>query len=161
MDDIVEVGTGEVKVSVGRGILRSFAIGSCVVVAAYDSMHKVGALAHIMLPGSAPDGYAYRTRYAADGIDELIRQMAVEGSKKPDIEVCLVGGANVLKKDDDTICKENGESTTRLLAERQIRVRAAVLGGTERKGVSLNLYCGTVSYMEGDGPEQVLWEAWN
>ncbi|MBI4669600.1 MAG: hypothetical protein HY747_10555, partial [Elusimicrobia bacterium] len=41
---------------VGRkAILRADAIGSCIAVAAYDSKKRVGAMAHVMLPGSSPD----------------------------------------------------------------------------------------------------------
>jgi len=89
----------------------------------------------------------------------MIEQMVSAGSKVSDIEVCLVGAANVLKKDDDAVCRENIESTNRQLAQRQIPVRAAVLGGTERKGVSMDLRSGTIFYTEGDGPEQLLWKA--
>lgn len=159
MNKIVDVSTGEVKAGSGNAILRSVAIGSCIVVAAYDSTNRIGALAHIMLPGSAPESYVEKTRYAADGMDEMMKQMVLTGSGKSDIEVCLVGAANVLKKDDDTVCRQNIESTTRLLAERGVPVRAAVLGGTERKGVSMDLDSGTIFYTEGDGHEQLLWKA--
>jgi len=159
MDEIVDVSTGEVKLGCGNKILRSVAIGSCIVISAYDSKNRIGALAHIMLPGQAPEQYAEKTRYADNGISDMIEQMVSAGSKVSDIEVCLVGAANVLKKDDDAVCRENIESTNRQLAQRQIPVRAAVLGGTERKGVSMDLRSGTIFYTEGDGPEQLLWKA--
>jgi chemotaxis protein CheD len=158
MKEIIDVNTGEVKVSGQSTILRSLAIGSCIVVTAYDPKKKVGAMAHVMLPGSAPKKSLERTKYAADAIDEMISKMINEGSNKDDIEVCLVGGGNVLKREDDTICRSNIDSTTQLLIKRQIPVRSTVLGGTERKGVFLDVESGTVSYTEGDGKEQALWK---
>ena len=156
MQEIIDVNTGEVKVGSGRVILRSVAIGSCVVIAAYDCKKKIGAMAHIMLPGSAPKKSREKTRYAADAIDKMMKQMSSVGAKTGDIEVCLVGGANVLQRKDDNICKENIKSTTSLLNERNIAVRTTVLGGTERKGVFLDVESGDMSYTEGDGKEKPL-----
>ncbi|MHC4260452.1 MAG: chemotaxis protein CheD [Planctomycetota bacterium] len=158
MKEIIDVNTGEVKVSGQSTILRSLAIGSCIVVIAYDPRKKVGAMAHVMLPGRAPKRSLEKTKYAADAIDEMISRMSKAGSNIDDIDVCLVGGGNVLKREDDTICKSNIDSTTQLLMKRQIPVRSTVLGGTERKGVFLDVESGTVSYTEGDGKEQALWE---
>ncbi len=54
MEKIVNVSTGEVKVGRKGEILKSTAIGSCVVIAAYDSERNIGIMAHVMLPGRAP-----------------------------------------------------------------------------------------------------------
>ena len=136
MKEVIDISTGVVEVAGAGAILRSSAIGSCIVIAAYDSSKKVGAMAHIMLPGRAPkDADSKRTRYAADAIDEMINRMTRTGANQCELEVCLVGAGNVLKKQDDTICKGNIESTTELLKKKHIPVRAAALGGTERKGV--------------------------
>ncbi|MHC4464156.1 MAG: chemotaxis protein CheD, partial [Planctomycetota bacterium] len=114
MREIIDVNTGEVKVGGEKVVLRSIAIGSCVI-AAYDSEKKIGAMAHVMLPGSAPKKALERTKYAANAIEEMIYQMTGAGADKDNIEVCLVGGGNVLKKEDDTICRDNIKSTTQLL----------------------------------------------
>jgi len=160
MGKIIDVSTGMVEAAKAGIILRSLAIGSCVVIAAYDSSKKVGAMAHIMLPGRAPRGAdGERTRYAADAIDEMINRITKIGANKCDLEVCLVGAGNVLKKQDDTICKDNIESTTELLGKKHIPVRAAVLGGTERKCISLDVETGSIFYKEGDSREKLLWKS--
>lgn len=159
MKKIIDVSTGEVKISSGRTMLRAIAIGSCVVIAAYDSTKKTAAMAHIMLPGTAPaKGGLGKTKYAAEAIDLLLKQMAAAGSAIVDIEACLVGAGNVLQKDDDTICKDNIKSATQLLKEKGVAVRAAVLGGTQRKGVFLDAESGRISYTEGDKGEKLLWQ---
>ena len=160
MKKVIDVSTGSIKASGAGAILRSSAIGSCIVIAAYDSSKKVGAMAHIMLPGRAPkDADSKRTRYAADAIDEMINKMTRTGANQCDLEVCLVGAGNVLKKQDDTICKDNIESTMELLEKKHIPVRAAALGGTERKSISLDVESGSVCYTEGDGNEKLLWKS--
>ena len=159
MKEIVDVNTGEVRLGRGKIILRSIAIGSCIVVAACDFKKNIGALAHIMLPGRAAKKNPERTKYAADAINELIKRMTAAGSNKADIDVCLVGGGNVLKKKSDTICEDNIRSATQLLQKRLIPIRATVLGGTKRKGVFLDIENGTISYTEGDEKEKPLWKS--
>ena len=85
--------------------------------------------------------------------------MTRTGANQCELEVCLVGAGNVLKKQDDTICKGNIESTTELLKKKHIPVRAAALGGTERKGVSLDVESGSIYYTEGDSREKLLWKS--
>jgi chemotaxis receptor (MCP) glutamine deamidase CheD len=85
--------------------------------------------------------------------------MSKLGSKKDDIEVFLVGGGNVLNREDDTICKDNIESALKLLSEKQLKVRAQALGGTARRSVSLDVERGIVSYTEGNGSEKLLWKS--
>jgi len=155
---IVDVNTGEVKATNEEVILRAIAIGSCVVAAAYDFRAKTAAMAHIMLPGKAPESKSFeKAKYASDAIDEMLHEMSLKGSRTEDIEICLVGGGNVLKKDDDTVCRDNINSTSRILREKNIPVRATALGGTKRKGVFLNVRNGCISYTEGNKEEKVLW----
>ncbi len=156
MEDIIEVNTGEVRTARNKTTLRAMAIGSCIVIAGYDRNNKAGAMAHIMLPGIAPAKESQKNKYAADAVDELIKQMARAGTS--DIEVCLVGGGNVLQKDDDTICERNIESVTELLKEKGIPIRACAVGGMERRTVRLDVETGTVTYSEGDSPEKLLWK---
>lgn len=159
MEKIVDVSTGKVEVA-GRGaILRSLAIGSCMVIAAYDSKKKIGAMAHVMLPGRAPKKSSEKTKYAADAIDEMIELITQAGSNKDDLEVCLVGGGNVLRKKDDTVWEDNIKSTIQLLKKKDIPIRASVVGGIKRKGVSLDVETGSVFYTKGERKEKLLWKS--
>jgi len=153
----VDVNTGEVKVAEKGTILRSVGIGSCVVVAAYNIREKIGGMAHIMLPGIAPQQSLEKTKYAFDGIGQLLNQMLEAGAAKDEIDVCLVGAGNVLHKKDDTICDANIESVTGILKEKNISVKVSAIGGTKRKSVFLDVEDGSVSYTEGDDPVKLLW----
>jgi len=158
MKKIINVHTGEVKAGKNT-ILKSNAIGSCVVIAAYDSTKKLGALAHVMLTGAAPEGKTFqRTRYAADAIEEIINSMILLGAKKDEIEVCLVGGGNVLKREDDTICHDIITSVVELLNEKHIEIRKKAVGGTERRSLTLDIENGIITYTERDSQEKVLWK---
>jgi chemotaxis protein CheD len=159
MRRIIDVQIGEIKGGQGKVILRSKAIGSCIAIAAYDGTKNIGALAHVMLPGSAPANKepSEKTKYAADAIDAMVCRMNDLGSKRGDIEMALVGGGNVLNRKEDTICRDNIESALELLRRRQLRVKAHAVGGTNRRSVSLDVEHGIVSYTEGNGSEMELW----
>lgn len=149
--------TGEVKAGNKSTLLISSAIGSCVVIAAYDAKEKVGALAHIMLPGKAPTNKeTQKNRYAANAIEELIRRMNMLGTKENNIEVCLVGGANVLKKKDDATGLNNLSSVNDILKKERIQVKAKSVGGTERRSIALDVENGSIYYSVGDGIEKLL-----
>lgn len=162
MKRIIDVYTGEVKAGDKDTILKSNGIGSCVVVVAYDSIKKVGALAHVMVPGTAPEKkVTQRTRYAENAIDELIEQMTYLGADVNHLETCLVGGGNVLNRDDDTICHENLASVVKLLHEKGIKIRQRAVGGTKRRTIVFDIEKGRVFYTEGNSKEMLLWKAGN
>ena len=159
MRNVIDVNTGEVKGCNDSSILRSIAIGSCIAVVAYSSGDKAGAIAHVMLPGAARGKTSEKTRYAVDAVDELVSILDGFGVDAGDVEVCLVGAGNVLKKEDDTICDSNIRSVNEILKEKNIPVRASVVGGIKRKSVMMNVESGRVTYTEGDGKETFLWQA--
>ena len=156
--EIIDVNTGQVKIAVEKGFLRSVGIGSCIVVAAYNLREQIGGMAHIMLPRIAPQRSLEKTKYAFDGIEQLLNKMFEAGANTDETEVCLVGAGNVLQKEDDTICAANIESVTDILREKNIPVMASVLGGTKRKSVFLDIETGCISYAEGDEKEKILWK---
>jgi chemotaxis protein CheD len=156
---ITYIMTGEVKTGNKNTILRSGAIGSCVVIAAYNRSMQVVGMAHIMLPGKAPESKVpQKTRYADDAIDELINLLTLNGTDKNDIEVCLAGGANILERKDNDIGQDIIASVKKLLKERGIKIIAESLGGIMRRGVSLNGETGYVYFTIGDEAEKLLWK---
>lgn len=156
---VSDVQIGRVKAGRGKLVLQSKAIGSCVAIVAYDATKNIGALAHVMLPGKTPmvKKRRQKTRYAADAIDAMVNQMSQLDSKTEDIEVVLVGAANVLSREDDTICRDNIESVLDSLAKKRLKVKVQALGGTARRSVSLDIERGIVSCAEGNGRQTELW----
>lgn len=154
----IEVSTGEVKTT-SEGVLQASAVGSCVAVAVYDSEVRIGGLAHVMLPGASPnDRKAQHTRYAENGIRELVHSMTTLGALPERLVAFIVGGGNILKRDDDTLCEANVRSVTQLLEQRRIRLTASEVGGTERRSISLDVGSGRISYTVRDSGPKLLWE---
>ncbi len=162
--EIDEVSTGEVKtVSTGK-TLNANALGSCIAVIVYDPYQQIGGMAHIMLPGAADKSNSHnKFRYAEDGIEELLRQLTYYGSDISKIRCVIAGGANVLKRRDDTICEMNINSTFEILRRNNISINAHSLGGEKRRRVSFNIAKGLVLCRVGNDQETVLWteERWN
>lgn len=157
MKKTIHVSTGEVKAAKKTAILKSAAIGSCVVIAAYDAKKMIGAMAHVMLPGTSPKKTSSpRTRYAVDAIEKMIAMMTPLGTDRKNIEVCLVGGANILQREDDTIGRNNTDSVTELLTIQNMEIKARSLGGTERRSVTLDVENGNVYHSIGDGIDTLL-----
>lgn len=69
------------------------------------------------------------------------------------------GGANVLERGGDTIGKDNVESVVGLLKDKNMDVKAVLLGGIKRRSISLDIEQGSVYCTEGDGSESLLWQS--
>lgn len=151
--------SGEVAIGLKNEVLVSSPLGSCVAVMAYDVKTKIGGMAHIMLPGKSYKTHTlHKNRYAVDTIDNLLSKLHQFGVQSENIEICLAGGANVLKKENDTIAKELTISILKIIGEKKLKIRATSLGGFERRTASLNPKTGVAYYTIGDSVEMVLWK---
>ncbi|MGM0442063.1 MAG: chemotaxis protein CheD [Elusimicrobiota bacterium] len=153
----VNVPTGTVKVLKGSYVLRAYALGSCIGVAACSSKEKIGGLAHVMLPGKAPDKKDVTTnRYAINALENLFSRMEKLGVDKNLIRVCMAGAGNVLKKKNDVICKKNILSITEELKKYNLRTIFKFTGGTQRWGLSLNTVTGRAVVSNGNTSDKYV-----
>ena len=160
MRNIINVQIGEIKAARGPAVLETSGIGSCIAIAAYDPIHKAGALAHIMLPGRCPQKKnTLRTRYVEDAVDGIVEIMSDFGAEPNSLVIALAGGANVLQKTEDTICVNNIDSALNYLAQQGLSVTAHSLGGADRRSLSLDLDQGLIHYSHGDRRRLLLWKA--
>jgi len=151
------VQAGEIKSSTKNELLISSPLGSCIAVVAYDIKRKIGAIAHIMLPGKSPENNERdKTRYTIDAIEILFSKLNSLGASDADIEICLAGGANVLKKENETLTHDIIKSVQK--AVKRKKICASSLGGFERRKVTLDIGTGTVYYTVGESGEKVLWK---
>lgn len=158
--DIINVLTGEVKVEINENMMVSNAIGSCIVISAYDPINKLGGMAHIMLPGRAPNKTnSIKLRYAENAIETLINELKKHVSSISELMFCLVGGGNVLKNTEDKICKFNIQSVKNIVQKHQLKIVASSLGGYKRRTSKLDIKNGIFYYTEGDSKDKVLYNA--
>jgi chemotaxis protein CheD len=154
----IDVETGAVKTAVGSGVIKSSGIGSCVAVVAYDSLQRIGGIAHVMFPGCCPDdNHPYPFRYCGDALDELFARLGELGVVSSDLIFCLAGGANVLQRENCTIGRENIRAVREYLIERNISVRSESLGGYIWRSVRLDLGNGEIFCREAGENTRMLW----
>lgn len=143
----IDVDTGEIGVSAGPAILQSVALGSCVAVAVYERERHIAGLAHIMLPGSSP-GTGTNTKYAEDAIRTLLDRLKELGAETRNLEISIVGGANVLQEGD--IPDKVIASVLNHLMELNLEVKRIRVGGIRRRSLFMDVESGQVFYTEGD-----------
>jgi chemotaxis protein CheD len=156
--ETITVFTGEIKTSDGTTDLKSSPLGSCVVVVLFDEEVSAGGMAHIMLPGKAPvKENVVPGKYAANAIEKLIQDLKAEGLAEEKLKAVVVGGGNVLKRENDTIGADNLFSVYHLLKLFKITLAASSVKGTERKSVRYDTAGGVIYCTKGDGPERELY----
>lgn len=141
------VGIGQLAVSNDPNeVLVAYGLGSCVGIAAYDPLARVGALVHVLLPdsgGKAPDPRE-PARFADTGIALLLERLSEAGALKSRLIVKIAGGAAVLgaaSAEKFKIGDRNAEAIREHLKRRGITISAQDLGGT--KGRTLEFHVGT------------------
>ena len=158
MGRTIDVQTGEVKAGGKSEVLLTNAIGSCIAVVALDTRAFVGGIAHVMLPGKAPEkSEPPHTRYAQDGFSALMETIRSLGGNRENIRVCLAGGANVLRDPHDSICLENTRAVMEQCAHYNLPVVAQSLGGYLRRRIMVNTGKLLVSCGIGDQADFLLW----
>ena len=147
--------TGEVKVEKNKGILTSSPLGSCVAVVAYDKLLKVAGIAHVMLPGKSNNDVV-NNKYAVDAVESLLMKFTELGSDIENVNICLVGGANVLKKEKETIHIDVVNSVLEVVKEKNLNIAKKSLGGLKRRSVSINIEIGVSNFSIGDEDDNIL-----
>ena len=109
-----------------------------------------------MLPGKSPKGND--NKYAENAIANLTDEIKNLGVSQKNIEICLVGGANVLRKENDNIANKLIVSIIEILKKKKLNVAKSSLGGYERRTATLNLNSGIVNFTVGDSLEKKLWK---
>jgi chemotaxis protein CheD len=98
LSDVVNVGLAELKVTNGDGTLASFGLGSCVAVAMFDPVRRVGGLAHVMLPESrGRDSELTPGKFADTAIDTLAKELVRAGARQKSLICKIAGGSQMFQ----------------------------------------------------------------
>ncbi len=128
--------------------LVTYSLGSCIGLAIYDPIAKVGGLLHFMLPDSSVDPQkAHRTpcMFADTGVAALFAEAYRLGADKNRIEIKVAGGSQVMNRSSFlNIGKRNLAALQDILETRGLTVSAEDVGGYSNRTVSLQLSSGKV-----------------
>ena len=148
MKRLIDVHTGEVMAGSEETILHSDSHNRCMVICAYDSMKKVGGLAHAMFLSGKLNKKCSNSlvRDAGGAIDEMITDMVLLGANKDDIEVCLMTGENIPHRKDDPAYNETLQEAIGILKEKHIKYREGAAADAGDLHVSFDVETGHISY---------------
>lgn len=129
--------------------LVTYSLGSCIGIAIYDPVAKVGGLLHYMLPESKLDkAKAQKNPYmfADSGIPMLFKTTYKLGAKKQRMRVVVVGGAQILdQKGFFNIGKRNHMAVRQIFWKNKVMTDYEDVGGNVNRTIRLNIATGEVS----------------
>jgi chemotaxis protein CheD len=146
MGDVV-VGIADLKVShVEMDYLVTYALGSCIAVAVYDPLVKVGGLLHYMLPDSTLDSEKAKEHpgmFADTGIPLLFKSCYKLGAEKKRMIVKIAGGARIM---DDMnyfrIGQKNLTALRKIFWKNNVLIDAEDIGENYNRTVRLEISTG-------------------
>lgn len=161
MSDLVKVGMADYKVSCSPASLITYGLGSCVGIAAYDPITKVGGLAHIMLPDSKQARTTENpAKFADTAIPLMIDDMIKLGAAKTRIRAKIAGGVQMFTftntSDIMRIGERNADSVRNILKTMNISLVADDTGGNYGRTVELKLESGVFRIKTIDRGEKEL-----
>lgn len=136
--------------------LLTYALGSCLGVAIYEPLARVGGLAHIQLPNCRQTHqYAEGVwSYADRALPELFQRVYALGAMKGNLRICLVGGASVLDPNNVfQIGRKNYLMVKNLLWRNGYFVAAEAVGGADWRTMRLEIATGRVEVQTSKGRE--------
>lgn len=147
MGNIIKVGMADLKVGSAPDALISYGLGSCVGIAIYDGVAKVGGLAHIMLPDSSQSRKGENpAKFADTAIPILVRDMVKLGAVQNRLIAKIAGGAQMFNfsgsNDVLRIGERNAEAVKMILQKEGIKIVAEDIGGSHGRTVELILDSG-------------------
>jgi chemotaxis protein CheD len=155
---VVGVGDGKVSRDVNHALV-TYALGSCIALAVWDPVTKVGGLLHFLLPeaGGAPDAGQHPCRYGDTGTPWLFRTVSEQGGHCPRLLVYIAGGANMVNDGGlFNIGQRNYTALRRVLWKAGLLVHAEEVGGSISRTVCLELASGRFRIWEPGVPPREL-----
>ena len=145
------IGIADMKISSRPGdVLITYALGSCLGIAIYDRVAKVGGLLHVMLPASTVNpakAVDNPLMFVDTGVPELFKACYKAGAKKERLVVKVAGGASLQNKGDNDqfqIGKRNFLMLRKLLWKNNVLIESCDVGENHSRTMSLEIETGDV-----------------
>lgn len=146
MGTTVKVGMADLNICKNPDMITTIGLGSCIGIALYDPVSKVGGLAHVMLPDSTQmKNNQNLAKFADTGIEELVRRMIKAGAVKTRLVAKIAGGAKMFEvsglSNIGNIGQRNADASKKKLKELGIKLLAEDTG--LNYGRTVELYTAT------------------
>ncbi len=145
--NIIKVGMADLNVGKDPDILTTLGLGSCVGIALYDPVAKIGGLAHIMLPDSTQiKNNSNVAKFADTAIEALVGELINAGVRKNRLVAKIAGGAHMFefKNMDDMmrIGTRNVSAVVQILENENIPIISQDTGDSYGRTVELHTATG-------------------
>ncbi|HMA66349.1 MAG TPA: chemotaxis protein CheD [Desulfosalsimonadaceae bacterium] len=133
--------------------LITYSLGSCIGVAIYDPVLRLGGMIHCMLPLSKVDKEKARVRpymFVDTGMQAMLGSLYEQGMRKARAVVNVAGGAKVL--DNQGVFKIGERNFTvlrKILWKNGLLMNVQEVGGNVSRTVSLDVGTGRFSIKSG------------
>jgi chemotaxis protein CheD len=153
----IVVGVSDMKVSKDpNSVLITYSLGSCIGIAVYDPVVRVGGLLHFMLPESSLDGDKAKrnpSMFADSGIPYLFKSAYDLGAQKKRMKVVVVGGSQILDQQGFfNIGKRNHMAVRKIFWKNQVMIDYEDIGGNGNRTIKLEVANGNV-WMKSSGQD--------
>lgn len=157
------VGVADMKVSNDpEAVLATYSLGSCIGIAIYDPVVRVGGLLHFMLPESSLDPQKAKANpcmFADTGIPALFKATYQLGAKKQRMKTIVVGGAQILDQQGFfNIGKRNDMTVRKIFHRNNVIVDFTEVGGSVNRTVKLFINTGKVTLKTSGQGEKTICE---
>ncbi|CCO09187.1 chemotaxis protein CheD [Desulforamulus hydrothermalis] len=157
----IQVGIADYKVASSPQRLITLGLGSCVGVALYDPVTKIGGLLHIMLPDSSQfNNVTKPAKFADTGIPLMIEEIRRRGGSPGRLTAKLAGGAQMFSGLDEkfvlNIGQRNAAKVREILSKLGIRILAEELGGNRGRTMIFDTATGQVIIRTIGTPNKVI-----
>ncbi len=145
----IHVGISDCKVARQPSHLVTVALGSCVGIALYEPVMKVGGLLHIMLPNSKQfPGTVKPAKFADTGIPFMLLEMRRAGARLSHLQVKIAGGAQMFSGRNNNfqlnIGERNIQAVRAVLKQLGLNLLAEDVGGNRGRTMGLDTSTGQV-----------------
>ncbi len=146
------VGVSDFRVSANTDeTIITYALGSCLGIAAYDPTINVGGLLHVMLPLSKADPEKAKLKpamYVDTGFQLLLDGLYDLGANKRNIKITVAGGASMRSKDREDyfkIGKRNITVLRKLLWKNRFMISSGDVGGNISRTMAMRIADGYIT----------------
>lgn len=148
MTIIVNISDAKVSTS-PDDTLVTYSLGSCIGVALWDPVMKVGGMLHFQLPSATIDperAKANPLMYADTGMELLLREMTARGAEKRRLKVKIAGGAQMWNDANlFNIGRRNHAAIRKILWQHGMFLEGEDVGGSTPRNLYLAIRDGAVT----------------
>ena len=152
---IYSIGIAGLRVVSAPDCIRTV-LGSCIGIALYDRVAKVGGMAHVILPESS-QGSGDPRKFADTAVSLLLENLLEHSAEPNRIAAKIAGGAAMFGDEQAaTLGQRNVEAVEAQLKRQAIRLVASAIGGTKGRKMMLDPATGDVKVeIIGEAPKVI------